>query len=114
MNRREIWLVNLDPTMGDEIKKSRPCIIVNDDDIGRLALRVIVPITGWQDAFAEFPWMVRLDPDESNGLSKTSTADTFQIRSVSTARFVRKTGSISVQAMEKIADALVVMLGLEI
>src|SRR5687768_13197832 len=92
MNKGEIWLVNLDPSVGDEIKKARPCVIDDDNDIGRLALRVVVPLTGCQNAFNEFPWMVRIEPNTSNGLAKTSTADTFQIRSVSITRFVRKIG----------------------
>ena len=45
MKRSEIWLINLDPTIGAEIQKTRPAIIVNDDSMGVLPLRVIVPIT---------------------------------------------------------------------
>jgi len=45
MNRGEIWSVNLDPTVGSEIRKTRPAIIVNDDGVGLLPLRVIVPLT---------------------------------------------------------------------
>jgi mRNA interferase MazF len=47
MRRGEVWLINLDPTVGSEIKKTRPAVIVNDDAIGILPLRVIVPITAW-------------------------------------------------------------------
>ncbi len=45
MKQNEIWLINLDPTQGAEIKKIRPAIIVNDDRLGKLPLKVIVPIT---------------------------------------------------------------------
>ena len=45
MKRNEIWLVNLDPTIGAEIQKTRPAIIVNDDALGLLPLRITVPIT---------------------------------------------------------------------
>lgn len=44
MKRGELWLVNLDPTIGDELRKTRPVVIVNDDEIGVLALRVVVPM----------------------------------------------------------------------
>jgi mRNA interferase MazF len=47
MRRGEVWLINLDPTVGSEIQKTRPAVIVNDDAIGILPLRVIVPITAW-------------------------------------------------------------------
>jgi mRNA interferase MazF len=45
MRRSEIWFINLDPTVGAEIKKTRPAVIVNDDAIGILPLKVIIPIT---------------------------------------------------------------------
>jgi mRNA interferase MazF len=44
MFRGEVWRINLDPTIGAEIRKTRPVIIVNDDDIGILPLKIIVPI----------------------------------------------------------------------
>ena len=49
MRRGEVWLINLDPTIGAEIKKTRPAVIVNDDAIGILPLKVIVPVTEWKD-----------------------------------------------------------------
>ena len=42
MRQSEIWLINLDPTIGAEIKKIRPAIIVNDDSLGKLPLKIIV------------------------------------------------------------------------
>ena len=47
MKQTEIWLINLDPTIGSEIIKTRPAIIVNDDNLGILPLKIIVPITDW-------------------------------------------------------------------
>ena len=55
MQRGEIWLINLDPTIGAEIRKTRPAVIVNDDEMGILPLRVIVPITEWKEQFAVAP-----------------------------------------------------------
>ena len=49
MKRGEVWLINLDPTIGAEIRKTRPAIIVNDDQFGILPLKVIVPLTDWKD-----------------------------------------------------------------
>ncbi len=86
MRRGEIWLVNLDPTIGTEISKTRPSIIVNDNAIGILPLKVIVPITEWKERYTVRPWMVRLEPSTENNLIKTSAVDTFQIRSVSETR----------------------------
>jgi len=110
MRRGEVWLINLDPTVGSEIKKTRPAIIVNDDAIGILPLRVIVPITAWQERYAAAPWMVRLQPDPENGLEKPSAADAFQVRSVSQSRFVRCLGNVSAQALQDITQALAIVL----
>lgn len=77
MRRGEVWLINLDPAAGAEIRKSRPAVIVSDDAIGALPLRVIVPLTEWKDRFAVAPWLVRVAPDAENGLEKVSAADTF-------------------------------------
>jgi len=48
----------LNPTVGAEIKKKRPAVIINDDEIGILPLKVIVPITEWKDRFQGAIWMV--------------------------------------------------------
>ena len=45
MRRGEVWFINLDPTIGAELKKTRPAVIVNDDAVGLLPLKVIVPLT---------------------------------------------------------------------
>lgn len=112
MDKGEIWLINLDPTIGSEIKKTRPAVIVNDNAIGILPLRVIVPLTDWKDRYEVASWMVHIEPDAINGLSKSSAADAFQIRSVSTERFVRCIGSISKEHLEGILEAIQVVLGL--
>lgn len=48
MRRGEVWLINLDPTIGSEIRRTRPVIIVNDDEIGILPLKVVVSVTDWK------------------------------------------------------------------
>jgi mRNA interferase MazF len=106
MKQGEIWEINLSPTVGAEIKKKRPAVIINDDAIGILPLKVIVPITEWKDRFQDALWLVRIDPDTQNKLMKPSAADTFQIRSVSTKRFLRKTGSVSSTILDEIKTAI--------
>lgn len=110
MRRGEVWLINLDPTIGSEIRKTRPSVIVNDDAIGILPLKVIVPITDWKDHYAVAPWMVQLLPDSQNGLSKPSAADAFQVRSLSQKRFIRRLGEIPEDEMLAISEALSIVL----
>src|SRR5919108_6096234 len=106
MQRGEIWLVNLDPTVGSEIRKTRPAVIVSSDLIGILPLKVIVPLTEWKDRYAQAPWMVRIDPDDQNGLSKTSAADGLQVRSVSQQRLVKKLGVLQHIQVSQIVQAI--------
>lgn len=112
MQRSDIWLINLDPTTGSEIRKTRPAVIVNDDAIGILPLKVIVPLTDWKDRYSEAAWMVRIDPTDDNGLTKPSAADAFQVRSVSEQRFVRRLGRVSEADMIAVTQALSIALGI--
>ncbi len=106
MQRGEIWLVNLDPTMGSEIRKTRPAVIVSSDLIGILPLKVIVPLTEWKERYANAPWMVRIECDAQNGLSKTSAADGLQVRSVSHQRLVKKIGLLTNIQVAQIVQAV--------
>ena len=105
-SRGEVWQVNFNPTVGDEIAKLRPAIVVSSDAMGRLAIKTVVPVTTWRDHFANNLWMVRLEPDAINGLTNVSTADALQIRGVALERFVRKLGRISSETMDEIAAAV--------
>ena len=112
MHRGEIWLVNLDPTVGKEINKTRPCVIVNDNAIGILPLKVIVPITDWKERFAIRPWMVKVEPTTEDSLVKVSAVDTFQIRSVSETRLIRHLGKLSDTKMQLVSQALAIVLSI--
>jgi mRNA interferase MazF len=113
MHRGDIWLVRLDPTVGAEIGKTRPAIVVSDDRIGILPLKVVVPITEWQTRYTDRDWMVQLNPSTENGLSKRSAADAFQVSSVSTERFVAKLGRLSEEAMKAVNLALALVIALD-
>jgi mRNA interferase MazF len=110
VHRGDVWLINLDPTIGAEIKKTRPAAIVSDDAIGVLPLKVIVPLTEWRDRYSVAAWLVRVEPDGENGLDKSSAADAFQVRSVAQERFVRQVGKLSATVMDEITRALATVL----
>ena len=113
MKQGEIWLINLDPTIGAEIKKTRPAIVVNDNSLGKLPLKIIVPLTDWKDRYDVAPWMVKIIPNNFNNLTKESAADCFQIRSLSEERFLRKLGKIDSDNLDDIKDALSKVLSIE-
>ena len=95
------------------MRKTRPAVIVNDDNLGKLPLKVIVPVTDWKDRYQIAVWMVQIHPDAMNGLSKTSSLDCFQMRSVSEKRFVKKLGEINSIQRNQIKEALAKVLTIE-
>jgi mRNA interferase MazF len=106
IRRGEIWVVNLDPTIGAEIRKTRPVVVVSSDAVGVLPIRLVAPLTEWKDYFAQNVWHVKLVPDSINGLTKTSAIDALQLRGVDTQRFVQKIGSVSPVVMKSIIAAI--------
>jgi mRNA interferase MazF len=106
MKQSEIWLIDLDLTKGAEIQKKRPAVIVNDDALGRLPLKIVVAITDWNIRYSIAPWMVQLTPNSLNGLSKESAADCFQVRSISQERLIKKIGYIDTSTLDEIKEAL--------
>lgn len=104
--RGDIWLVNFDPTVGAEIKKTRPAIVLSSDAVGRLPIKLVAPLTDWKDHYAPNLWHVRIDPDPSNGLSKPSAVDALQLRGMDTQRFIRQLGEISQDSLEEIVLAI--------
>ena len=109
--RGEVWVVCCDPTVGSEYKKTRPAIVLNPSWTGRTNMRIAVPITGWDDRYISFPWMIRLAPTLSNGLTKESAADASQVRAVSVRRFVRKLGIVSDERLDETAAGVVLCVG---
>lgn len=109
--RGEIWRVNFDPIIGEEISKIRPAVVISPDYVGKLALRIVVPVTGWDARFDSTPWMVRLEAGRSSGLEKVSTADCFQVKSLSLRRFVSKLGDLREGEVEEIMAAVALCIG---
>jgi mRNA interferase MazF len=108
--RGEVWYVNFNPTLGDEIQKLRPAIIVSSDAFVPLQTRVVVPLTTWQENFSNTQWMVKIEADKTNGLVRTSAADTLQIRCVSFKRFSQKLGKVSSVIIDEITAAIAIVI----
>jgi mRNA interferase MazF len=108
--RGEVWLVNLDPTLGAEMKKVRPVIVISSNAVGVLPIKLIVPITKWKEWFSDLHWLVHLDPDTNNGLTEDSAVDTLQVRGISIDRFIEKIGQISASQLEEIATSIAIVI----
>ncbi len=106
--RGEIWLVDLNPTRGQEIQKIRPAIVVSTNLFKGVPLRIVVPVTSWQAKFDDRPFMVKLIASPETGLECDSAANVLQVRSVSTDRVIRRLGQVSPAQIQEILAGLVV------
>src|SRR6266481_1070982 len=89
IERGEIWWVNLDPAIGREIKKRRPCVVLSANEINRLrATPVVIPLSSSPQAA---PPIVLAIPSAG----KDSVAVVDQLRAVDKKRFVNRAGVLS-------------------
>lgn len=107
--RGEVWLVNFDPSIGNEIRKARPAVVIGSDALGRLPIKLVAPITAWKAHFAGNVWHVRIHPDSTNGLSKESAVDVLQVRGVDTKRFIERIGTVSANLLDEIITSLMLV-----
>lgn len=103
--RGEIYWVNLDPTVGSEIAKTRPAVIISNNIGNQYADRVIVaPITTAQVAKV-YPFEVKVETSEG-GLRQTGKILLDQIRAIDKARLGTKLGMLSAERMEEVNRAI--------
>ncbi len=104
--RGEVWTVNFDPTVGTEIRKTRPAVVISSDAVGKLPIKLIAPITDWKEYFNQNLWHIRLEPNVENGLSKLSAVDALQLRGLDVQRFIQKLGQLSDETRVEITIAI--------
>ncbi|MEK6983320.1 MAG: type II toxin-antitoxin system PemK/MazF family toxin [Nanoarchaeota archaeon] len=110
IKRGDIWLVNLDPTIGHEIKKSRPSVIIQNDLGNKYSpITIIAPITS-QNIAKIYPIEVLLR--RNLGLEKDSKALLNQIRAIDKGRLIKKLGRVDGETMANIDAAIEISLGL--
>jgi mRNA interferase MazF len=109
----EIYWVNLDPTIGNEIKKRPPVVVLNGGHDKHLKLAIVVPVTAWSSYWEKNPFFVSLEPNPKSGLKKKSVVDCFQIRAVSHNRFAEKIGEISNDETDQIKRSITLILDIE-
>jgi mRNA interferase MazF len=110
LRRGEIWRVGFDPTVGSELKKTRPAVVISSDAVGKLPVRLVAPFTGWQEYFEGNLWHVQVSPTRQNGLEKESAVDALQVRSVDTSRFVEKLGRMHPPRLEEVVTAVALVI----
>ena len=115
MRRGEIRIVNLDPVIGAEANKKRPAIIVSNDGANTTAARLgrgvltVVPVTSNTERV--HPFQVLLERDVT-GLAEDCKAQAEQVRSVDVQRVGKRVGSVPVNMMGDLDEALRIHLAL--
>jgi len=112
-NRGEIWTVRFDPAVGAEIQKIRPAAVVNVAEVGRLPLRIVVPLTDWKPEYTSLPWFISVPSGPHNQLQKDSGADAFQVKSVACNRFVMHLGFLTEEELASVVAAIALCIGFQ-
>ena len=98
IKRFEIWLVQLDPTQGSEIKKTRPCVVISPDEMKALKTAIVAPMT--LKGFS-FPTRIQCTFQGKQGLVVLD-----QMRAVDKSRLIKKLGVLSKTAQVKTINCL--------
>jgi len=98
VHRFEIWLVQLDPTRGSEIKKTRPCVVISPDEMSALKTVIAAPMTS--KGFS-YPTRIQYTFQGKKGLILLD-----QMRAIDKSRLIQNLGVISQSAQIKIINCL--------
>ena len=103
INQYDIFLISLDPTIGHEIKKSRPCVVISPDEMNKnIATIIIAPMTTQSRAY---PTRVPVKFKSKNGWIVLD-----QIRTVDTRRLIKRLGKTDKETIKKVKNILKEML----
>jgi mRNA interferase MazF len=98
IRRFDIWLVQLDPTIGSEIRKTRPCVIISPDEMSSLKTSIVAPMTS--KGFS-YPTRISCTFQGKKGLILLD-----HVRSVDKKRLIQKIGAISKSTQIKTINCL--------
>jgi mRNA interferase MazF len=112
IRRGDVCLVSFDPTVGYEIRKTRPALVIQNDIGNQYSPLTIVAAITSKVSVDPFPVEVVVEPSEASGLSKQSAIRLDQIRTIDRQRMVERLGAVDAGAMRKVDEAIKVSLGL--
>jgi mRNA interferase MazF len=111
-SRGAILEVNLDPSIGREYMKTRPCLVVQSDLLNKYAqVTIVAPITGAENVKSG-PTYVSI-PKGEGGLPKDSLVVCHHLRTVDESRLGKVYGQVKPETMRRVAAALKIVLDLE-
>lgn len=112
IRRGDVCLVSFDPTVGREIRKTRPALVIQNDIGNQYSPLTIVAAITSQVSAQPFPVEVVVEPSNANGLSKPSAIRLDQIRTIDARRILKHLGSVDAATMRGVDDAIRISLGL--
>lgn len=111
MKRGEIWIVDLDPGFGREIRKKRPALIISADSFNSFHTAIVVPFSSRAPVKIGLE-MIPIPPDKQNNLDRGSILLPLFVRAVDQTRLVKKLGTLTSNKLFEVEDALKLVLGL--
>ena len=103
MKQYNIYIVNLDPTIGSEIQKTRPCVIISPDEMNKFLRTVqIAPMT---TSIREYPWRINIFFKRKHGAIALD-----QIRTIDKKRLIKKVGMLKPESIRQLKSILHEML----
>ena len=112
ITRGEVYLVSFDPTVGHEIKKTRPALVIQNDIGNRYSPLTIVAAITSKVSPVPYPVEVVVEPTTTNGLGVRSAIRLDQIRTVDRQRLIKRLGQVDRGTMTKVDEATKISLGL--
>ena len=107
MKRCEVWWMNFDPSIGGEIQKKRPAVIVSNNASNKFLNRVqVVPLTSKTEQLYPSEALIAFDGKESKAMAD-------QLATVSKSRLLSRAGTISHEDMHKVEEAIKIQLALD-
>lgn len=112
VKRGDVWLINLDPAIGHEIKKARPGVVIQNDVGNKYSqITIVAPLTS-QNTDKAYPFEAIITK-KTPGLPKDSKALLNQIRAIDKSRMIKKLANLGKQEMEQVDEAIKISLGLK-
>ena len=103
INQYEVYLVDLDPTQGSEIQKTRPCLVISPNEMNHFIKTIIIaPMTTKSH---NYPTRIEINFENKNGWIVLD-----QIRTIDKSRLIKKMGKIDKKIIQKVKDTLREML----
>jgi mRNA interferase MazF len=112
ITRGEVCLVSFDPTVGHEIKKTRPALVIQNDIGNKYSPLTIVAAITSKVSPVPYPIEVVIEPASANGLDVRSSIRLDQIRTVDRQRLIKRLGQIDRSTMTRVDEAIKISLGL--